>query len=123
MSATTTRFDVGGVLMPRPFKIRRLGHVAITVDDLDEAIDFYGRVLGFHITERMNLADYAHLAPLVAHIKDTRVVFATNNSDHHALVIVHRTMGGILGAEAANKEVNLSHLAWQVGSLAEVVAG
>ena len=32
-----TKYDVGGVLLDRPFKVRRLGHFGFNVDDPIEA--------------------------------------------------------------------------------------
>ena len=45
MSAET--FDVGGVRLPRPFKLLRLGHFGVNVNDPDASRDFYTRLLGF----------------------------------------------------------------------------
>ena len=36
---------------------RRLAHVAVVVRDYDEAIDFYTRVLGFHLVEDTALSE------------------------------------------------------------------
>ena len=36
-----TKYDVGGVLLDRPFKIRRLGHFGFNVVNMDEAKRFY----------------------------------------------------------------------------------
>ena len=35
MSTNGTRYDVGGVLLPRPFKIRRLGHFGFNAVRMD----------------------------------------------------------------------------------------
>ena len=47
MSTNGTRYDVGGVLLPRPFKIRRLGHFGFNAVRMDEGRDFYTSLLGF----------------------------------------------------------------------------
>jgi len=39
-------YDVGGVLYPRPFRIRRLGHFGFNLNRLDEGLAFYGGLLG-----------------------------------------------------------------------------
>jgi catechol 2,3-dioxygenase-like lactoylglutathione lyase family enzyme len=122
MTAASPTFDVGGVLLHQPFKIRRLGHIGFNVDDLDVAIDFYSRVLGFRIPEIFDLADFPEFAEMASHLDDTRVVFATHNSDHHALILAHRSLGSIVGDDALNREVTTSQITWQVGSLAEVMA-
>ena len=35
------KFNVGGLLIDRPFKIRRLGHFGIIAIKMDEALNFY----------------------------------------------------------------------------------
>ena len=35
------RYDVGGVLLDRPFRIRRLGHFGYNVDDIAACLEFY----------------------------------------------------------------------------------
>ena len=44
-------FLVGGVRMPRPFRIRRLGHFGINVADPEASLNFYARLLGFRISD------------------------------------------------------------------------
>ena len=46
-SSVDTKFDVGGVLLDRPFKVRRLGHFGFNVDDIEAHRHFYGDLLGF----------------------------------------------------------------------------
>ena len=45
------RYDVGGVLMERPFKIRRLGHFGINVVDMEKGKRFYRDLLGFRVVD------------------------------------------------------------------------
>lgn len=123
---TTTRqqYDVGGVLLPRPFKIRRFGHFGLNLDRLDEAITFYTDLLGFRVTDEMNVFD--GLPPETRTtaketITDPRVVFTSNSSDHHALVLAHRTFGTFAGYDRIAKDNTLNQITWQVGSLQEVV--
>jgi hypothetical protein len=49
--ATQTKFDVGGVLLDRPFKIRRLGHFGINMFKMTEGLHFYKDLLGFKIVD------------------------------------------------------------------------
>jgi catechol 2,3-dioxygenase-like lactoylglutathione lyase family enzyme len=120
MTGTATTFDVGGVLLRQPFKIRRLGHVGFNVDDLDRAIDFYGRVLGLRISDVIDLADFPELDAITVHLDDTRVAFASHNTDHHAFVLAHRSIGSFVGDDALNRDITTSQITWQVGSLSEV---
>jgi len=43
--------DVEGVLLPRPFKITKIGPVHLFVEDVDTAEAFYTQTLGFTTTE------------------------------------------------------------------------
>lgn len=114
-----TVYDVGGVTFPRPFRIRRLGHFGFNVGDLDKGLDFYGRLLGFRLTDETTLGK---LMPEAAGtLEDDRLYFMTHNTDHHSFLLAHRSLGAIFGDDAASKEITLSQITWQVGSLQEVV--
>ena len=125
MTTTTTQpYDVGGVLLPRPFKIRRLGHIGLNLDRLDDAITFYTDLLGFRITDEVNLFDKLpeKARPFVEEIiADPRMIFTTNSSDHHALLLAHRTFGTFNGNDRKAKDITFSQITWQLGSLQEVV--
>ena len=56
MSANGQRYNVGGVLLERPFKVRRLGHFGFNMDRIEEGRAFYGDLLGFKISD---LADFS----------------------------------------------------------------
>jgi catechol 2,3-dioxygenase-like lactoylglutathione lyase family enzyme len=130
MTTTTAQrqFDVGGVLLPRPFKIRRFGHFGLNMDRLDDAITFYTDLLGFRVTDEMSLFD--QLPPeappelrtaIEQAVTDPRMIFTSNSSDHHALLLAHRTFGTLIGNDRKAKDNTLSQLTWQVGSLREIV--
>lgn len=44
-------YNVGGILLPRPFKVTRIGPVGLFVTDMDRAEAFYTELLGFVKTE------------------------------------------------------------------------
>jgi catechol 2,3-dioxygenase-like lactoylglutathione lyase family enzyme len=114
-----TLYDVGGVTYPRPFRIRRLGHFGFNLNDLGKGLDFYGRMLGFRLTDETSLGK---LMPEAAGtLEDDRLFFMTHNTDHHSFLLAHRSLGAIFGDDAASKEITLSQITWQVGSLQEVV--
>ncbi|MEZ5654044.1 MAG: VOC family protein [Burkholderiaceae bacterium] len=114
-----TLYDVGGVTYPRPFRIRRLGHFGFNLQALDAGLDFYGRVLGFRLADETSLGK---LMPEAAGtLEDDRLFFMTHNTDHHSFLLAHRSLGAIFGDDAASKEITLSQITWQVGSLQEVV--
>jgi catechol 2,3-dioxygenase-like lactoylglutathione lyase family enzyme len=119
-------YEVGGVRMARPFKIRRFGHFGFNVDRLDEAVTFYTDELGFRITDDMNLfdmlpaevADYARTI-----VTDPRMLFTSNSSDHHAVLLAHKSFGTLFGNDAVAKDNTVSQITWQVGTLDEVLDG
>lgn len=112
-------YDVGGVLYPRPFRIRRLGHFGFNVGGLDGGLDFYGRLLGFMLTDEARLSE---LLPGAGDgLEDDRLFFMTNNTDHHAFLLAHRSLGAMFGDDATSKDITLSQITWQVGALEEVV--
>src|SRR5215211_9485600 len=83
--STPTRFDVGGTWLPRPFKIRRLGHFGFNVVNMDAAYPFYTRLLGFRVSDVRD--DAKRIAPQQsAGLGDTLGFFMRYGSDHHAFV-------------------------------------
>jgi len=67
-------FDVGGVLLARPFKIVRIGPVRLFVDDIERALAFYRDELGLRVTEEIAW-------------KGQRAVFLRANTEHHSLAL------------------------------------
>ena len=113
-------FDVGGVRLPRPFKIRRLGHFGVNVTDLPAAVDFYTRELGYRVAD-YNYA-YRRLPPeQQARFKnvEARGHFLRYGTDHHAFVLFSKPVMDLLAGPKPGITVN--QITWQVGSLAEVV--
>ncbi|MZG19367.1 extradiol dioxygenase [Streptomyces sp. SID5914] len=126
---TDGKYDVGGVLMDRPFKIRRLGHFGLTMERLDEAVRFYVDLLGFRISEEEDLAVAGPrmARPVMRAIKDRKVYMLRHNTDHHTLVLVGKRVNDLgeiaLRKRRPPKHVTTNQITWQVGSLAEVVEG
>lgn len=85
-----------------PFKIQRLGHVVIMVSDLERSVTFYTQVLGFKVSdvypEEMQPGGFA---------------FLRCNADHHAIALVGAGRG-------ESKNLELHHIAFEVGTLEEV---
>ena len=50
-----TQFNVGGILLNQPFKIRRLGHFGFNVVDITERLRFYTELLGLPHLRRAGL--------------------------------------------------------------------
>ena len=112
-------YDVGGVQYPRPFRIRRLGHFGFNLNRLDEGLAFYGGLLGFQLTDETSLGKL--MSGTAPAMEDDRLFFMTHNTDHHSFLLAHRSLGAMFGDDAGSKDITLSQITWQVGSLEEVV--
>ena len=85
------------------FKVTRLGHVALHVANLERSVAFYTEVLGFEVSD---------VYP--ATMMPGGMVFLRFNADHHGIALVG-------GAESRATSAELHHVAFEVGSLDEVV--
>jgi catechol-2,3-dioxygenase len=85
-----------------PFRMTKLGHVVLKVQDLERSVEFYTQVLGFHVSD-------VYPETMVP----GRMVFLRCNPDHHCLALVG-------GAKGPNSFAELHHLAFEVGSLDEL---
>jgi catechol 2,3-dioxygenase-like lactoylglutathione lyase family enzyme len=86
-----------------PFGLAKLGHVVLKVKDLQRSVAFYTGVLGFHVSD---------VYPET--MMKGGMVFLRCNADHHCLALV----GGAKDGAAARE---LHHLAFEVGTLDEVL--
>ncbi len=121
MTLSSETYDVGGVIYPRPFKIRRLGHFGFNVEDLDKSVDFYNRLFGFHLTDAIDVRKLG-MEDAAKHMKDTRIFFLTYGTDHHAFLLADRSFGAFVGDDAVSPDVTTNQITWQVGTLDEVTA-
>ncbi|MER5181051.1 VOC family protein [Streptomyces sp. NPDC002896] len=116
---TKKQFPVGGVLYDRPFKIRRLNHFGISVDNTGESAAFYRDVLGFSVADVVDVQK-TDPGPWLDGVPDTRLFFLRHNSDHHTFVIMPRPW--IEHREpSARADITVNQITWQVGTLREVV--
>jgi catechol 2,3-dioxygenase-like lactoylglutathione lyase family enzyme len=116
-SEMSKTYDVGGVQYPRPFRIRRLGHFGFNLNRLDEGLAFYGGLLGFQLTDETSLGKL--MSGTAPAMEDDRLFFMTHNTDHHSFLLAHRSLGAMFGDDAGSKDITLSQITWQVGSLEE----
>lgn len=129
MTTTTQekQYDVGGVLLNRPFKIRRLGHFGFNSDHMAEAVHFYRDLLGFWESDVLDFKRIPRLEEQLAHIEDGRGYFFTHGSDHHAFVLFPRNVMDAFvaagGGGGGKGEVTINQITWQTGALSEVVNG
>jgi catechol 2,3-dioxygenase-like lactoylglutathione lyase family enzyme len=87
-----------------PFRIGKIGHVVLNVRDVARSVRFYTEVLGFEVSD-------VYPDEMVP----GGMAFLRCNPDHHGIALV----GGAPGAASENIELN--HIAFEVGSLDEVV--
>ena len=74
MTIADAKYDVGGVVYDRPFKIRRMNHFGISVDDTGEAVKFYRDVLGFVVSDTLDTAKHDP-GPWLDGVPDTNIYF------------------------------------------------
>ena len=85
--STEEKYDVGGVLLARPFKIARIGPVRLFAENMEAMIGFYRDDLGLTVTEE-------------ATYKGHRCVFLRANTEHHSLSLYPLKLRGELGLSA-----------------------
>jgi catechol 2,3-dioxygenase-like lactoylglutathione lyase family enzyme len=113
------QFDVGGVRLARPFRIRRLGHFGVNVAEPERSKDFYCRLLGFRISDPL---DFAPRLPeeLRTKVGPTVGYFARHGTDHHSFVFFPRRAFSALNESAQTPQGAINQITWQVGSLREI---
>lgn len=117
-AATGERYDVGGVLLERPFKVRRLGHFGLHMVNLQEALHFYRDLVGFRLSDVLDFRTVAKDPSVFDGIDDPNAYFMRYGQDHHAFVLgSKRASEARRGHKAADSTGQMS---WQVGTLGEV---
>jgi catechol 2,3-dioxygenase-like lactoylglutathione lyase family enzyme len=87
-------FDVDGILLPRPFKVVRLGPVYLFADDMATAEKFYRERMGFTLTEEVIWQDH-------------RCLFFRCNTEHHSLALFPTAARAALGLSGHSKNAAL----------------
>ncbi|MGH7110649.1 MAG: VOC family protein [Stellaceae bacterium] len=119
MPSATERYAVGGVFLPRPFKIRRLGHFGFNVTKLAEGRAFYGDLLGFKASDTLDFAQMPWF-PKDADLGDSRGTFMRYGTDHHAFVLFPQKVMAHRADRKFAPEVTINQITWQCGSLKEI---
>jgi catechol 2,3-dioxygenase-like lactoylglutathione lyase family enzyme len=119
MAASSQKFNVGGVLLNQPFKIRRLGHFGFNLVNMDEGTRFYIDLLGFRVSDVMDYSKRAKSPDQVAGLGDPNGYFTRYGTDHHAMVLFPKRVRDALG-RSEEPGVTVNQITWQVGSLSEV---
>ncbi len=113
------KYAVGGVLLDRPFKIRRLGHFGFNLTNMDDGIGFYTDLLGFRVSDVMDYSKRAKSPDQLAGLGDPHGYFTRYGGDHHAMVLFPKRVRDALGRHE-KPGVTINQITWQVGSLREV---
>jgi catechol 2,3-dioxygenase-like lactoylglutathione lyase family enzyme len=115
-------FEVGGVRLPRPFRVRRLGHFGIYVEDPEGIQDFYCRLLGLRVSDHV---DYTGRLPeeQMQTLGPRKGYFTRHGTEHHSFVIFPKRVAQAVYNSPADSDITINQITWQVGSLREVVDG
>ena len=119
MATANGKFNVGGVLLHQPFKIRRLGHFGFNLVDMDEGVRFYTDLLGFRVSDVMDYSRRAKDPAQLAGLGNPNGYFTRYGTDHHAMVLFPKRVRDALGRRD-KPGVTINQITWQVGSLNEV---
>jgi catechol 2,3-dioxygenase-like lactoylglutathione lyase family enzyme len=123
LTRTGEEFDVGGVRLARPFKLLRLGHFGVNAADPEAARDFYCRLLGFRVSDPIDMNARLPEDERGRHGSGTGY-FTRHGGDHHSFVLFpRRVMTQINPHYRQFPEATINQMTWQVSSLREVVNG
>jgi len=122
MSSSPDKFDVGGIFLNQPFKIRRLGHFGFNLANMDDGVRFYIDWLGFRVSDVMDYSKRAKTPDQVAGLGDPNGYFTRYGTDHHAMVLFPKRVRDALG-RSEKPGITVNQITWQVGSLREVGEG
>src|SRR2546427_9219849 len=94
------KYDVGGILLARPFKIAKIGPVRLFAENMEAMVSFYRDDLGFAITEEVKY-------------KGHRCFFLRANTEHHSMALYPVKLREELGLRA---DTTLMSFGLQLGS-------
>lgn len=110
-------YNVGGLILPRPFWIRKLSHVGIYYSDFDSSMRFYNHILGFRASDIYG-SKMSKYHPGLERLGPWQRCFLSNNIDHHTLVLAPAAL-----RSKDSQQTTLQQFSWEVGSLDEVRNG
>lgn len=115
------QYEIGGVRTERPFRIRRLGHFGFHVSNPDACRTFYRDLLGFKISDTLNIGQAVGVSEEEVGAENMLVYFLRHNTDHHSFALFPmRTIQAASGNPDRSID-SINQVTWQVGSLQEVV--
>jgi catechol 2,3-dioxygenase-like lactoylglutathione lyase family enzyme len=94
------KYNVGGVMLPRPFKVTRIGPIALFCKDIGASEAFFTEGLGFVKTEE-------------ATYRGQRVLYLRNGTEHHSLTLAPRGLRETLGLSSHTTNMSMG---FEVGS-------
>jgi catechol 2,3-dioxygenase-like lactoylglutathione lyase family enzyme len=106
-------------MLPRPFKVRRLGHFGFNVEKIVEGREFYGDLLGFRASDTLDFSAMPWF-PKDADVGDPRGYFMRYGTDHHAFVLFPQKVMAHRADRKFAPEVTINQITWQCGSLREI---
>ncbi len=121
MATESRRYDVGGVLLPRPFKLRRLGHFGFNALRPAEGVEFYTKLLGFKPSDVIDFSKAPWVPKDRPDMGDPRGYFMRYGTDHHAFVLFNKKVMDFRPDRKFAPEVTVNQITWQCGSLKEIV--
>lgn len=121
MAIAPQLYNVGGILLSRPFKVRRLGHFGFNVSKMSDSLDFYRSLLGFKLSDTLDFAAVPSMPKEVKNLGDARGFFMRHGTDHHSFVLFNKQVMDLRPDRKFGSEVTINQITWQVGSLKEVV--
>jgi len=121
MAIASQQYNVGGILLSRPFKVRRLGHFGFNAVKVAEGLEFYNGLLGFKISDELDFAKIPGMPEEVKALGDARGFFMRHGTDHHSFVLFNKRVMDFRADRKFRPDVTINQITWQVGSLKEVV--
>ena len=121
MAIASQQYNVGGILLARPFKVRRLGHFGFNAVKVAEGLEFYNGFLGFKISDELDFAKMPGMPEEVKALGDARGFFMRHGTDHHSFVLFNKRVMDFRADRKFRPDVTINQITWQVGSLKEVV--
>ena len=118
---TSTKFNVSGVQLDRPFKIRRLAHFGFNTGNMSASLKFYTDLFGFSISDETELGwTIPDEAVRKSFAGETTGYFMRHGSDHHSFFIFPKRFIDYRSGPLVHDDMTVNHMTWQVGSLREV---
>jgi catechol 2,3-dioxygenase-like lactoylglutathione lyase family enzyme len=112
------KYDVGSLLLDRPFKIRRLGHFGFDNVAMTQSLTFYTDLLGFRLSDTLDFNRVARDKNAIEGLGDTNGYMLRYGTDHHAFALFPRRVRQALNHRAnTNPDVTTNQITFQVGSL------